>query len=170
MEALNNLYEAISVLVENPMYIITILFAVATGLFLVLNIKISKVLRSYRTMLKGVRGENLEEITREYVERAGVIEHDIEGLRAFIEDVHAASQRHLQGVGIVRFNAFEDIGGNQSFAIALLDGKGDGVVLSSLYGRAESRVYAKPVNGGLSKYALSNEERLAVDEALTIDQ
>ena len=117
-----------------------------------------------------MRGENLEEILREYVERMGTIEHDLESLKAFIEDVHVASQRHLQGIGVVRFNAFDDIGGNQSFAIALLDGKGDGIVLSGLYGRDGSRVYAKPVEGGLSKYALSNEEKAAVEQALTINK
>lgn len=170
MEALRSLYEATGVLVENPTYIITIFFAASTCLFIILNIKISKVLRSYRNMLKGVRGENLEDILREYVERMRTIENELEDVRAFIEDVHAASQRHLQGVGVVRFNAFEGIGGNQSFAIALLDGKGDGIVLSSLYGHEESRVYAKPVKEGSSKYALSNEEKNAVRQALGLDQ
>ena len=170
MEVLNSLREAISVLMENPIHILTILFAAATALFLILNVQISRVLRAYRSLLHGVRGENLEEILREYVERMGLLDRKIENLEAFIEDVHSLSQRHLQGVGIVRFNAFEDTGGNQSFALALLDGKGDGIVLSSLYGRDESRVYAKPVKGGLSEYALSSEEEIAVEQALMLDR
>ena len=60
------------------------------------------------------------------------------------------------------------MGGKQSFALALLDCKGDGVVLSSLYGREESRVYAKPVKGGLSEYTLSKEEEAAVQQALML--
>ncbi|HXL04519.1 MAG: DUF4446 family protein [Firmicutes bacterium] len=166
MEVLNSIGDAISVLMKDPMYILTILFAAATVLFFILNIQISRVLKTYRNLLHGVRGGNLEEVIRENVEHMGIMERKMESLEAFIEDVHSISKRHLQGVGIVRFNAFEDIGGNQSFAVALLDGKGDGIVLSSLYGRDESRVYAKPVKGGLSEYALSSEEEMAVEQAL----
>ena len=72
----------------------------------------------------------------------------------------------MQKVGLVRFDAFEDIGGEQSFALALLDAKSDGVVISSLFGRSESRVYAKSVNGGKSEHTLSSEEQVAVKKAL----
>ncbi len=170
MEVQSSFYETISILVKDPMYVLTVLFTVTTALFLILNIQISRVLRTYRNVLRGVRGDNLEEILREYVERMGTTERKLERLEDFIEDVHSQSQRHLQGVGTVRFDAFEDMGGKQSFALALLNGKGDGVVLSSLYGREESRVYAKPVKGGLSEYALSKEEETAVQRALMLVQ
>lgn len=71
----------------------------------------------------------------------------------------------VQGVGLVRFRAFQDTGGDQSFALALADGEGNGVVVSTLYGRGKTRVYAKPVQGWLSPKPLGEEEEQALAEA-----
>jgi hypothetical protein len=71
----------------------------------------------------------------------------------------------VQGVGLVRFRAFQNTGGDQSFALALVDGEGDGVVISALYGRGATRIYAKPVQRWLSPKALSEEEEKAVAQA-----
>jgi hypothetical protein len=73
--------------------------------------------------------------------------------------------RSIQRIGLVRFNAFADIGGEQSFALALLDRELNGVVLSSLFGRTDSRVYAKEIAGGCSQHTLSDEEKEAVHRA-----
>jgi hypothetical protein len=72
----------------------------------------------------------------------------------------------FQRVGLVRFNPFGDTGSDQSFSIALLDGRGEGLVLSGLYSRGGMRVYAKPVAGGRSEYALSDEEQQAISQAM----
>src|SRR3990172_12278270 len=71
----------------------------------------------------------------------------------------------IQKMATVRFNALSDVGGEQSFALALLDGKDNGVILSSLYGRGEFRLYAKPITEGKSKFTLSGEEQQALDTA-----
>jgi len=76
----------------------------------------------------------------------------------------------VQRVGVVRFNPFPDAGGDQSFAVALLDAEGTGLVVSSLHGRAETRVFAKAVSGGHSKHSLSTEEQDAIDRALSPDR
>ncbi len=81
------------------------------------------------------------------------------------EEVGRRQERSIQRVGVVRFNAFPDVGGDQSFAIALLDDHGDGVVISSLQGRTENRVYAKPLKRWDSTYALSDEEKQAIAKA-----
>ena len=88
-----------------------------------------------------------------------------ERLVARTEQVDAALTRTLQGVVLVRFRAFEDTGGDQSFALALTDGEGNGAVISALYGRDATRVYAKPVKGWLSSKALGAEEEQALAEA-----
>ena len=80
-------------------------------------------------------------------------------------------RRHMdrigqQHVGIVRFNPFSDKGGDQSFAIAILDDHADGIVLSSMQSRTDNRVYGKPVVGGQSTYTLGNEEREAIARAM----
>ena len=72
----------------------------------------------------------------------------------------------VQHVAVVRFDAFEDMGGRLSFSAALLDGEGDGVVITSINGRQDTRVYAKPVRGGTSPHNLSDEEEIAIRDAL----
>lgn len=76
------------------------------------------------------------------------------------------AESYLQHCGVVRFQAFENVGGDQSFAVALLDARGNGVVISSIFGREESRVYCKPVVQGRSDYALSKEEEQSLGLAL----
>ena len=74
----------------------------------------------------------------------------------------------VQGVGFVRFRAFQDTGGDQSFALALTDGEGNGVIVSALYGRGATRIYAKPIEGWLSSKSLGEEEEQARAEARQI--
>lgn len=87
-------------------------------------------------------------------------------LEKLIERVQQEGRSHLQRIGVVRFNPFSDIGGNQSFSIALLDGLGNGFVISSLHGRDETRLFVKPVrNGKTNGYELSAEEQRAIHDA-----
>ena len=80
-----------------------------------------------------------------------------------LSDIAKDSVRH---VGVVRFDAFEDMGGRLSFSAALLDGHGDGVVITSINGRQDTRCYAKRIQNGTSIHNLSDEERQAIREAL----
>ena len=70
-------------------------------------------------------------------------------------------------VGVVRFDAFEDMGGRLSFSAALLDGNGDGLIITSINGRQDTRTYAKRVRNGTSSRNLSDEERHAIRLALS---
>lgn len=72
----------------------------------------------------------------------------------------------VQRVGLVRFDAFEDMGGRLSFSLALLDEAGNGVVVTSINGRQDTRVYGKPVSGGASDHNLSDEEAEAIAQAM----
>ncbi len=71
----------------------------------------------------------------------------------------------IQKVGIVRFNAFDNVGSNLSYSIALLDNYNNGVVISSLYSRDSSSTYAKPVVDGKSSFSLSEEEIESIEKA-----
>jgi hypothetical protein len=82
-------------------------------------------------------------------------------------ELQRVSQTSLQHIGLVRFNPFDDTGSDQSFAIALLDDRRDGLVISSLHGRNNTRVFAKPVEGGSSSYTLSDEETQAIRIAVS---
>jgi len=76
----------------------------------------------------------------------------------------------LQQVGLVRYQAYHDVGGDHSFALALLDSRGSGVVVNSLYHRDRCRVYAKPVAGWQSDITLTDEEKEAIERARGMTQ
>jgi uncharacterized protein YlxW (UPF0749 family) len=81
-----------------------------------------------------------------------------------------AMLRTIQRIGLVRYDAFDDMGGHLSFSAALLDGQGNGLVVTSINGRQDTRCYAKPVEGWTSTHNLSEEEELAIQRALTSGQ
>ena len=83
-------------------------------------------------------------------------------LEAAVGQIADNLPRSIQGVGVVRYNPFEQMGSNMSFSLALLDGRANGVVVSVLNNRDGSRVYGKAVQRGTSNYPLSDEERQAL--------
>ncbi|MDR5682542.1 MAG: DUF4446 family protein [Armatimonadota bacterium] len=94
---------------------------------------------------------------------------DVERMRTAVQDLAGQLAGSVQRVGVVRFDAFEDIGGRISFSLALLDARGNGVVLSVLNGRETARAYAKAVRNGTSSHPLSEEEKQAIAAAMRID-
>ena len=81
------------------------------------------------------------------------------------KDLKENHQFAVQKIGMVRFNPFSEIGGDQSFSVALLDGNDDGLVITSFYTREGNRVYGKPIKQSVSQYALSKEETKAIEMA-----
>lgn len=144
-------------------------FGVLAGLVLILllaffvqSVRLRRALRAYRDLVRDGDGGSLHDRlvgSAEQAVRASERMARIEATQQLIED---RFRRSLQHIGLVRFNPFEDTGSDQSFAIALLDDQRDGVVVSSLHGRANTRVFAKPVTGGASSHNLSEEETQAI--------
>lgn len=132
---------------------------------LVLFVRLNRLQCRYRQLLQGVEAENLENMLVEHVEILGRMRRQLEELAAAYERLQGQTQLCVQKLGLVRFNAFQDIGSDLSFSAAFLDAQDNGVVLSSIYGRNESRVYAKPINKGESTYFLSEEEQTALRRA-----
>jgi hypothetical protein len=93
------------------------------------------------------------------------LEGNIEKIFQEIEKIKEENKFSVQKIGIVRFNPFSEVGGDQSFSVALLDGNNDGIVITSLYSRGENRVYGKPIKKGQSEYSLSKEEKEAIEKA-----
>jgi hypothetical protein len=108
----------------------------------------------------------LEAVLGRSLERVQKAVGDVDVLAARTAILERDIQSALGRIGLVRFNPFEDTGGNQSFALAMLDGRGDGFVVSSLHARAGTRVYAKAISAGSSEAALSDEEGEALRRAL----
>lgn len=89
----------------------------------------------------------------------------LEHLGSRVDRLGEQAQRSLQHTGLVRYDAFKELGGRLSFSLALMDARRDGIVLSVLNDRDGARGYAKPVTGGRSTYTLSEEEQRAIGEA-----
>lgn len=140
------------------------------GLLLLIIILFWMVIRINNRVSGFTRGNNgltlesaIKQLIRDYEE--SVIHHnELVKKVANINDRVLTSHR---GFGVVRFNAFEHTGGNQSFSCVFLDEKGKGMVLSSLYSRERSNIFAKPIVDFKSEIELIKEEQQALQEAIT---
>ena len=117
-------------------------------------------------LTRGAGGNDLEAVLDAHLDKVFAVARELDELTARTAVLEAAQKRAFQRVGFVRFNPFEETGGNQSFALALLDAAGDGWVLSSLHARSGTRVYAKAIKGGRADAALSDEESAAIGQAM----
>lgn len=112
------------------------------------------------------RKGRIRQTPRELLEQVQLLEERYrklaEELKEFKQDMDTA----LTKVGVIRFNPFQEIGGDQSFSIALLNQKNNGVVITSHYTREGNRVYAKPIKNGVSEYPLSVEEKEVLEQTL----
>lgn len=115
---------------------------------------------------RGSEERSLEAILEAHLTRVHQAVRDLGEVEARTAILERDLRRSFARVGLVRYNPFEDTGGNQSFALALLDAHGDGFVVSSLHARNQTRVYAKGVKGGRSDSAVSDEEAEALRVAL----
>lgn len=134
-------------------------------LVIVQSMRLGRALRSYNALVQGGgtgRERSLGDVLDAHVGRVDDVGRRLDELMGVHEFLERRSRGSLQHIGLVRFNPFEDTGSDQSFAIALLDDQRDGVVLSSLHGRANTRLFAKPVENGASSHNLSDEETEAI--------
>lgn len=159
MDELNRL------LTDNLVLVVAALAAVllVVLLFVIIqSVRLGRALRDYRMLMGDGRAGSLGDALEGHIGRVDAVAARLREM----DDVHAALEHRaltsLQHIGLVRFNPFEDTGSDQSFAIALLDDRRDGVVISSLHGRANTRLFAKPVADGGSTHNLSDEEAQAI--------
>jgi hypothetical protein len=135
-------------------------------LVIVQSVRLGRVRRRVDGITRNENGRSLEAILDAHLDKVFAVSRELEGLTARATSVEEAARRSFQRVAIVRFNPFEDTGGNQSFALAMTDANGNGFVLSSLHARAGTRVYAKAVSAGRAEGQLSEEESEALQRAL----
>jgi hypothetical protein len=95
-------------------------------------------------------------------DRRSPLPHDVAGLRGEVQTLADDLAVSLRRLGVVRYDAFDDMGGRLSWSLALLDDSGTGIVLTSIHGRSDARTYAKPVSSWTSEQSLSPEEGEAI--------
>jgi hypothetical protein len=147
-------------------WLVLLLAVLVFGLWLlVVHLQTRRLHTRLESIFAGVSNENTVRMLAEYMNVVRASARTVQHVKSEHEQLAALMPTVIRHVGLVRFSPFHDTGGDQSFALALLDGKGDGVVLTTLHSRSDSRAYAKPIEAGASPYALTPEEIEAIDRA-----
>jgi hypothetical protein len=141
---------------------LSIAVAVLAGTVVVLGRRTTRSADRYRRLTGDGSDAPLAETLDRHLDRVEAVDRRLGELDAQYRSLEARSRGSLQHLGIVRFNPFHDTGSDQSFAIALLNDRHSGVVISSLHARTGTRVFAKPVEAGQASHALSDEEAEAL--------
>ncbi len=133
---------------------------------LVLSLKLNRLTRLLNRLMPEGSERSFDQLLEQLLIKQEENRTLLASVETRLEKLHSLLQGCLQRVGLVRFDAFDDIAGQQSFSVALLDNEGNGIVITSLFGRTESRCYAKPVIQGNSPHRLSEEEMAAIRQAM----
>lgn len=135
----------------------------------VLLFRLRRFRKDLRVLFSGKTGVDLEEIVMRQKESLDALDEEIRKLYGIAEQLYRLGNESLHKAELLRFNPFKEVGGNQSFALALLNGKNTGFVISSIHTREGTRVYAKPIENGaeVKGYPLSDEEKKTVGQAIS---
>ena len=163
---MNEIINLISEHMVESIVILGISFVVLLLLFFINFIRFLMFKKKYNSLVRDLDGKNVEEIL---IANGKSLEEAIVKTDKLSEEIGRLETKlslSIQNVGLIRYNAFGDLGPDLSFSIALLDEYLNGMVLTSIHGREQSTTYAKPVVKGKSEYSLSVEEMQAVEKAI----
>lgn len=136
-------------------------------LYMLNIIKLNKLRKNYSDyMSKLGKGENIDDMLRKYVEKVESVDKENKEIEKYCEILKNKTDGCIYKIGLIRYNAYKDTGSNLSFALALLNENNDGVVLNGIYARDSSNIYCKTVKDGVSEYAISAEEKEAIEKAI----
>ncbi len=163
-------FAVLNQLAQDNLAVILSVLVVLLIIFIILSFvmmsKLSKAKKQYLALLNGATGENLEDVISDNMSVMNELIVKNRQIDEQYEQMKALFEKSIQKVAIHRFCAFKDMGGDMSYAVALLDNHNTGVIFSSIFGRQESCTYAKPVVEGVSSYPLSAEENKVLTEAM----
>ncbi|WP_352418379.1 DUF4446 family protein [Proteiniborus sp.] len=162
MELIFNIFTDYIIEIVIVMSILNVLLLL---LYIINRAKISNITKKYDRLVEGSSSHSLEGIIFEHIDEIKSVTEQITEVKKYCENLEGRLQFCLQRIGVVRYNAFSDMGSDLSFSIALLDDKLDGFIITSIYGRDDSKIYGKPIVKGKSTYPLSVEEMQALDRA-----
>lgn len=163
MEAIIQIYNNINIYIVGALIVIVLFLLI---IFIVNMKAINKLEMKYRKLTRGVDNSNLEEVISTYMDKVDATRKETEEMKGIIDSIDQKIDKCVQNISITRYKAFDDVGSDLSFSLALLDANKDGVIITSIYGRNESTMYAKPIDKGISRYDLSDEEKQTLQAAL----
>lgn len=138
--------------------------SIVTLILIINQITLSKKLK---TLARGVKGKNLNDLIEKYYDNIDESKKELVEKLEELDILKEKLSKSIQKFNIIRYKAFEDVGGDLSFSLAMLDEKNDGMVLTGIHARDFNGIYAKPIKNGESRYDLSSEEKEALDGALS---
>jgi hypothetical protein len=141
---------------------LAVLLCAALVLVALVARRVRRLERRLDGLTRSAEGWSLEAVLEGHLDRVLAVDREVDLLAARTAILEAAGKRAFQRAALVRFNPFEETGGNQSFALALLDAEGDGFIINSLHARSGTRVYARTLTGGRAEGQLSAEEAEAL--------
>lgn len=152
---------------EDVVLILSILINIMlTIIVLIFFHKLNKVEKKYIDFIsKFDKKESIEETLKNYIQVINNVNEENKIMQVNYQNLEKQVNKCTQRIGVVRYNAFDDVGSDLSFALAMLDNENNGFVLNAIYARNSSSIYAKPIENGTSKYTLSEEEIKAVSRA-----
>lgn len=158
----------IAILKSDISIIISYMILIILLIILIKNqIEFNKHKKEYVTFLKNIgNGKNVQKTLEEHMKNVQKVEKINEEIIRYCEQLDQKYDHVLQKVGMVRYNAFQDVGSDLSFALAILNNENTGIVLNGIYARDMSNIYAKPIEKGNSKYTLTKEEKEAIQKAI----
>lgn len=145
------------------------LLALCLMLILINHIRLSRISKKYKLLIKGMSEKNIEDLMLSYSDEMYKVKKEIEeDIKKRIVNLEEKMPACYRNVGMVSYNAFDNVGNNMSFSIAALNDKKDGIMLTGIYTRENSYVYTKEIRNGLSNKELSKEEKEALNKALSL--
>ena len=129
-------------------------------------VRLSTMRENYRAMMRGSETEDLEGMLIQHIREVEQVTATNARILEENEFIRQFLRKTIVRTAMVRFRAFEDMGGDLSYAVAMLDANNDGVIFSSIFARADSRSYIKPIKNGSSEYPLTDEEKGVLKEAM----
>ncbi len=152
-------YTNLIILIMMIMVFIIFILTIVNGL------KTTKLKKRYEKVINQVSDKKLEEILLDYYKKVERVLKENKEINDKINKVNHNMEQCAQKIGVVRYNAFKDVGSDLSFSIAVLDKNDNGLVINGIYSRENSTVYTKPIEEGKSKYTLSSEEEQSLELA-----
>jgi hypothetical protein len=162
MDALNRLVEPM----QGILLLMSVLgvIALSVGMWR-LHLQNKALKARWRDLLQGVDAENVETMLHDHLRSKEQMEAEIDSLKARTAGTETKLRTAKRFVGLVRYDAFPEVGGEQSFSLAIFDDEGNGAVLTSQVGRDSSRIFGKRLRAGEAERGLSDEEAKAIEEA-----
>lgn len=166
MKAINEIRNFIGL---NPTESIMILGGILIFIFILFifnTIRFYKFKKKYYTLVGDRDDDNIENILKDSNEKLTSIKLETSEIKREFTKLETKLSLAIQNVGLIRYDAFDNIGPRLSFSVALLDEYLNGIVITSIHGREQSTAYSKPIVKGKSEYSLSVEEMQAIEKAI----